>query len=1052
MQPQLKFSSSEKNLHEQKFQEELLKLNPTQKKAIEKIEGPVLVIAGPGTGKTQIIAARIGHILKSDTQTAPHNILCLTYTDAGTIAMRNRLLQFIGPTAYRVNIYTFHAFCNDIIQHNLDYFGKRELENISELENVQLLRALIDSLPNTNPIKRLKGEIYFEVDRMKDLFRKMKEEDWSPEFVCNKIDEYLNDLPNREEYIYKRANAKQGIKVGDVKQKDIDKQKERMDTLREAALLFPKYQEMMLSRNRYDYSDMILWVLNAFKKDENLLRNYQEWYQYFLVDEFQDTNGAQNEILQLLIDFWDKPNVFVVGDDDQSIYEFQGARVKNIMDFYEKHREEMEIIVLKENYRSSQNILDASKALIDNNVGRLINKIPNLDKTLIAKKEEVADSQIKPKIIQYYNVKHEEADIAEQIEQLHKNNFPLNEVAIIYYKHKQAENIIELMERKNIPYNVVKKINILDLPIVQQVLNIFRYLQLEHRFPNSGKHLLFEIMHYHFFKISPKDVAKISAHLGRMRYNEKKSWREFFSNPMELQQLNLENLKAFSSFEKNINLWIAEVSNLTLQMLFEKILNQSGLLKHILDSSEKIWLMQVITTLFDFVKEECAKRPRISIEQFLEMIDQMIETKISLSVNKTVFQEDGVNFITCHSAKGLEFKYVFLLGCTKDIWESSRGNSNHFTLPDTLTNPVERIDNPFYSEEENKIENARRLFYVTMTRAKEHLQISFAAQNKEGKEIERTRFIEEILEKTDLQIETKHLSNEQMAEYTTHLLSEPAKQKIDLLDKNFINSLLENYVLSVTHLNKYLDCPIAFYYENILKVPSAKNESMAFGSAVHAALKKFFDKMKANNSNFPSKAELLNEFRFAMNENRDSLTDNQFERRMALGEKALPEYYDKYIRSWNRVVLTEFNIKDIELEGVPLKGFLDKIEFTGNDVNVVDYKTGKVENGLEKLIPPNEKNSNGGDYWRQIVFYKILMDNYKRKNWKMISGEIDFVEKDEKKEKDFVKQKVIVTKADIATVKNQIKEVYQKIMNHEFSEGCGEEDCQWCEFVKRELN
>jgi len=300
-------SNSQRDKYEKQFNAEIARLNEEQRRAVEHIEGPVMVIAGPGTGKTQIIAARIGHILKSDLQVAPHNILCLTYTDAGTVAMRSRLLQFIGPTAYRVNIYTFHAFCNDIIQHNLDYFGKKEMEPISDLENVQLLRELIDKLPSSHILKRLKGELYYDVPRLNDLFRQMKEEDWSPEFVSEQIDEYLADLPLRDEFIYKRPNARQGIKAGDVKQKDIDARKEKMDLLREAAKLFPVFCSMMKERGRYDYSDMILWVLNAFKNDEEFLRKYQEYYQYFLVDEFQDTSGAQNELLQQLINFWMPP-------------------------------------------------------------------------------------------------------------------------------------------------------------------------------------------------------------------------------------------------------------------------------------------------------------------------------------------------------------------------------------------------------------------------------------------------------------------------------------------------------------------------------------------------------------------------------------------------------------------------------------------------------------------------------------------------------------------------------------------------------------------------
>src|SRR6195952_4326222 len=187
-----------------KFTEEYNKLNVEQQKAVDTIEGPVMVIAGPGTGKTQILAARIGKILL-ETDVSPRNILCLTYTDAGSLAMRRRLLQFIGPDAYKVNIYTFHAFCNDIIQENLSLFEKTVLDPISDLEKVDLFKQLIDIFPKNHPLKRYRGDVYFEINNLQQLFSSMKREGWAPAFINSKIDEYLADILNREEFVYKRA-------------------------------------------------------------------------------------------------------------------------------------------------------------------------------------------------------------------------------------------------------------------------------------------------------------------------------------------------------------------------------------------------------------------------------------------------------------------------------------------------------------------------------------------------------------------------------------------------------------------------------------------------------------------------------------------------------------------------------------------------------------------------------------------------------------------------------------------------------------------------------
>ena len=903
------------------------------------------------------------------------------------------------------------------------------------MENIALLQSILDELPPTNPLRRLKGEIYFEANRMNSLFQNMKTEDWSVEKILKAIDDYLADLTTREGFVYQRPNPKLGIKVGDPKQDKLYAEKKKMELLKSAAQLFPVYQKKMLALNRYDYADMILWVVKAFREDENLLRNYQERYLYFLVDEFQDTNGAQNEILKSLTNYWEKPNCFTVGDDDQSIYEFQGARVKNILDFYEANKNEIKYIVLTENYRSNQPILNAAKALIENNEDRLVNKIPGLDKSLTAAHPKMSGSFIEPRIVEYPNPTQENAGIIRKVKMLREQGVALSEIAVLYHRHAQAANLIELFEKKNIPYSVKRKINILDLPLVQNILTTLRYISEETRQPHSGEYRLFEMMHYHFFKIRPRDVAALAAYASSKR---DVSWREIISEPNYFSQIKLRDPEALLQFEKNITKWISNAANLTLQMLFEEILNDSGLLVYILKHDEKIWLMQVLNTFFDFLKDESAKHPRIRIHEFLEMIEKMEANGIPIPLNKTVFAEEGVNFITAHSAKGLEFQYVFLMGCTADKWEKSRKGGHEFTLPDTLT----------YTRQDNIDESLRRLFYVAMTRAKEHLIISYHSSDNGGKNLEKSKFVAEVMEGARIKISAEQIDQDELFELSVQALQKNRKPVIELYDHDFLKSRVEGISMSASLLNKYLKCPVSFYFENVLRVPSAKNDSMAFGNAIHWALRRLFDKMKeSGDKKFPSVQDVINDFRWEMNRQKDSFTDKQFTNRLLQGELILPVYYNEYLHTWNKIVVTEYPIRNIETDGIPVNGKLDKIEFIGNDVNVVDYKTGNVQYAIEKLSAPSEKNPKGGDYWRQIIFYKILLDNYRREKWNMISGEIDFIEKDEKKMK-LVKEKIMVTPDSISFVKDQLKDSYNKIQQLEFSEGCGEEDCHWCNFVR----
>jgi DNA helicase-2/ATP-dependent DNA helicase PcrA len=251
----------------------------------------------------------------------------------------------------------------------------------------------------------------------------------------------------------------------------------------------------------------------------------------------------------------------------------------------------------------------------------------------------------------------------------------------------------------------------------------------------------------------------------------------------------------------------------------------------------------------------------------------------------------------------------------------------------------------------------------------------------------------------------------------------------------------------VTALNNYLKCPLEFYFKNLVRIPSPKNEATEFGSAVHHALEKLFRKMQDNADNlFPTKEDFIQEFEWYMNRHRENFTKEQFDRRMEYGQEVLGNYYDKYIQSFNKIVAIERNIRNVVIKNVPLKGKLDKLEFDGKSVNVVDYKTGDPDKAKERLKGPSEKDPNGGDYWRQAIFYKLLVDNYEQKGWKAVSTEFDFIEPDKKK--NYRREKVVITPADITTVAEQIASTWEKIQNREFYIGCGKEDCHWCNFVK----
>ncbi|HXL58246.1 MAG TPA: ATP-dependent DNA helicase, partial [Chitinophagaceae bacterium] len=855
----------------------------------------------------------------------------------------------------------------------------------------------------------------------------MKSEDWAVEKVNTAIDEYINELPNREAYKYQRPNAAKNIKRGDPKEKEIKAETQRMERTRAAALLYNIYQQKVEAAGRYDFSDMILWVIKAFKENEGLLQTYQERFQFVLVDEFQDTSGSQAELLYMLMSYWDNPNLFVVGDDDQSIFAFQGARIKNVEDFYEKYKDAIKVIVLKENYRSSQLILEKSSALINNNSVRLINseklKHLRINKNIISSNnrfKEVSENVL-PQSKAYYNIINEEADIVKQIEQLYQEGIVLNNVAVLYSQHKQAENIIALMERRGLPYWVKKSVNILELPLIIQIINVFKYIQAEQTKPFSGEELLFEIMHSPFFRIKPLDIAQLSLYI-KSKESKHNYWRFLLQDTLLLETMQLSNAKALYSLGILLEKWIGETKELTVTMLLEKIVYDAGIVTHLLKSNDQIWEMQVLHTFFDFIKEESAKQPRISVSGILQIIDKMQSAGIAVPIQKIIKQENGVRFYTAFSAKGHEFEYVFLIGCTKNFWEKKSGGNSGFALPDTLT----KTNND--DESGGRIEVMRRVFFVALTRTKKYLQVSYAVKGNEGKkDFEASQFVSETFSAEAVTQSEKNIEALTAAALINHLKTSFApvpEVKIELLKKELIDKRLENFVLSVSALNKYMNCPVAFYYENILQVPVAKSDAMAFGTAVHYALEQLFRKMQNDaQKKFPSKEEMLEWFRYKIKQQEDAFTKFQYERRIELGDQILTAYYEHYINSFNKIVSVEKMLSNIEVSGVPVKGKLDKIEFDGNNCIVVDYKTGNPKYSQKnQLLPPSEKNEQGGDYWRQIVFYKILLNNYpeaRQKNWQMSAGLFDYIEKDESGE--FVRYYIPISDADLQTVTHQIK-------------------------------
>ncbi|TAE10423.1 MAG: ATP-dependent helicase [Bacteroidetes bacterium] len=1025
----------------QVFQQVYQNLNEQQKLAVDTIDGPVLVIAGPGTGKTQILGARIGKILL-ETDAQPANILCLTYTDAGVVAMRKRLMKFIGTDAYKIPIHTFHSFCNEVIQQQKDALQKQNLEPITELEQVALFQEFINEFPKDSVLRKLTGNAYSDYKRLHHLYSTMKQEGWTVTFLLQAINAYIDGLATNPDFIYKRKYKQ--YNAGDVKQDAVDKEVEKYSKLVAAVEAYPRYLALMEKAGRYDFNDMIGWVIQLFESQPVVLQQYQEQYQYVLVDEYQDTSGTQNKIVELLTNYWGVPNVFVVGDDDQSIYRFQGANIENMVNFATRFQEHLTTVVLTKNYRSTQTILQTSEVIIHKNENRLVNKIEHLTKVLTAVNSKYTSAGELPVITEYPTQEVEMAATALQIQTLLQQGTKPGNIAIIYKENSYGVQLQAYLQKIGVPYYSKKHVNLLQDALIEKLVKLLTYARDEFDMPFGGDALLFTILHFNWWGIAPIDIAKLAATASTNRRPEPKTLREVLQqripiiNPAELFNTAPTPLQKAAQFMEQ---FLTAVAEMPLLQIIQMVLHQSGCVAHALQQPNKHEQLQKLTAFVHFVQQEAHKKPTLTLAELVSIFEAMQAEGISLPFVQIKGNEAGVNLLTAHGCKGLEFEHVFIVGCTKGLWEDKRKNSQgKFPLPNTVLATTESTDE----------EEIRRLFFVAITRAEQHLHLSYYTTNLlKGNEEVPSMFIAEILESIGVGVHKTTYTPDDLLAFNSLFLQNVPPPKAQELETEFVGRLLSSFTMNVTALNNYLNCQLRFYYSNLIRIPSGKNETASFGTAIHETLFFVGKYIQEKQGNKPPFSYWLNTFKNMMDNQREHFTAQGFARRLEYGTTILTNYYNTYAQDMLTPVSLELDIR--VNEEIKLRGKVDKIVAggSGDYVQIIDYKTGKPANAKKKLNRPHEADPNGGDYWRQAVFYKILSQKTDAIKLPVQEVVFDFIEPND--DKQLTQEKVIITPEDIATVTQQITTVHQRIMAHDFYTGCGKADCYFCNFHKQYL-
>lgn len=1040
-------------------------LNPEQKMAVDTLDGPVMVIAGPGTGKTQVLAVRVGNILKQ-TDIDPGNILCLTFTDAAAVNMRERLVEFIKTAGYKVAVHTFHSFAQEIIRTYPEYFyNGADFIAADDLAQLEIFESIFSALPRTDPLASKHEDEFTYLKDARHAIALLKQAGITPEEFAaiiesnasildeinprlsaifeerltqhslKKVSQLINKLSTKGDYAECVATSlgralKAAYENGKLtplsswkeqwtkKTNDgvrVHKDTAYLDKMRSLARVYQAYREHMWAKKYYDFDDMLLDVVVALEQHASLRSSLEERYQYILVDEFQDTNDAQLKIVRLLgsaLVHEGKPNIMIVGDDDQAIYRFQGAEVSHIIDFPKSYAD-TKLVVLTKNYRSTQEILDIAREVIEKSGERLASVLPAFEKKLIAQRHELV-GHITHTVLS--TRAHEHAYIARIIQQLISEGRDPSSIAVITRRHKELEDIARVLVAANIPITYERKQNVFEEPHIALLVDIARFVvSIVRKGNHESDELLPRILSAPVWGLTREDVWRISVAASR---REDRTWLGAMCDDV--------NPKIVSIAQWLLDLGM-RAPHEPLERMIDEILGTEDVLFPVGDDMHEDSIFPLypdekkrdrrfrspireyyfgknarrraearyllfLSSLRVFVGalREYKRGTVLTIADLVEFTDIHERNNLPLS-DTTPFAsaKRSVNLMTAHKAKGLEFDTVFIASCQEEVW-NPRGYPNKLPLPMNLRH-IERADND---------DDRLRVFYVALTRARRELYITAYRYDDAGKASLKTNFIapehdsgslaQHLCETDATVVETELVRGLEMLPTRTEFFPIVPGERAILLE------LLKDYRMSVTHLNNFLNVaaggPAMFLEQNLLRFPQAMRPSSAYGDAIHRAIERFYREWRRT-GRIPAYEDLLGYFREWME--RERLTESERLHFLRAGEEALPIWYEQSGKHIPPTLRSEIDFihQGVVVNGIPITGKIDKmtIDPMARTIHVTDFKTGKAKTDwegkdmTEKILMRN--------YRRQLVFYKLLVEHSRDfSGYNVERGTLEFVE------------------------------------------------------------
>ena len=1008
-------------------------LNKAQKEAVEYLDGPLLVLAGPGTGKTQLLSSKVAYILQN-TDTSPENILCITFTEAGARNMRDRLLSIIGPEANKVSIHTYHAFGADLLAQYKNYaasFSRNLDDAIDDVIQHKIIQQIIDDLSPLDIMKSSRvRDIIDTISSAKsarltpsDLRAIAKQNIADSENISKEAALILENLVPRMKYdlaiseIYQPLmelfieysspdpiiknierignslliSLKDAIDASTAKEKpsispltswknanfiiDDSGKYHLSDAIANKKLIgfadiYEKYQQKLADNNLYDFDDMIEEAINTLKTDDGFRLTLTERYQFILLDEFQDTNPSQFEIIKLLTDY-ESPVVMAVGDDDQAIFEFQGANASNLLDFQNYYN--AKVITLTENYRSSADILNASHkiaGLIPDSFAKKhsINKL--LHPNTSPKSPEIARHEFISSDAEYYW-------IADQIHNLIQSGEKQKDIAIITPKHKYIQPLLPYLKAHpdiNISYE--KRENILEDTKIHQLIILSRYI-FELFSGKNPKHRILEILSFPFWGISPIEALSASE--------------------LPLEQTQNPKIQQVYTFLSGL---VAEVETAPLELFLDYLIGvqpynnyTSPFLEYYTEKTDyqTFELYDNLSVLREKIKSH-TKNQKPTLTDFITMLDDYESAGAGI-ISTSPYQdsENSVQLLSAHKSKGLEFKHVFIIATDNMAWGKAKGNSNLLVLPKNLI----QIRHTGNSDSE-----LIRLFFVAITRAKEKLIITNSIKNYAGKSPARLDYLNEtpdnenilsplipsgkvITHYGDLE-EAKRLTDIHKSWVASYF--KPTPELLPILKKR-----LEHYKLTASDLTTFIDVayagPLEFYKRKVLRMPSEPaTPEINYGNLVHAA----FEKATKEHLDNAAAIDFYKTSALALPISQHDI--NQLIEKGAHSlEIALNEFKD-ILHAPGAGAEVDFYHEHLTVNGIEVTGKIDHINIDEENktIEIYDFKTGKYH-GTKW-----DSHATLFKYKLQLGFYKLLIENSPTyQKYKVNRAHILFVTPDE---------------------------------------------------------